>query len=155
MKAYFGAGCFWGIEKKFSLLPGVQNTAVGYMGGDWSNPTYKQVCSGETGHAEAVEVEFDPEQILYEDLLKHFWQMHNPTSLNYQGWDIGTQYRSAIYYVDQAQKQAAEQSCDEEITSGRHADRIVTEITQAGSFWRAEEYHQQYLDKQNRGSCPN
>lgn len=155
MKAYFAAGCFWGIEKKFSLLPGVLKTAVGYMGGDWPNPTYKQVCGGETGHAEAVEVEFDPEQIGYEDLLKRFWQMHNPTSLNYQGLDIGTQYRSAIYYVDEDQKLAAELSREEETASGCHADPIATEITPAATFWHAEEYHQQYLDKQSKGSCSN
>ncbi len=155
MKAYFAAGCFWGIEKKFSLLSGVLNTAVGYMGGASSNPTYKEVCSGETGHAEAVEVEFDPELLRYEELLKRFWQMHSPTSLNYQGGDIGTQYRSAIFYVDEEQRNVAEQSLKEEAASGRHADPIVTEITPAGTFWRAEVYHQQYLDKQNRGSCSN
>jgi len=154
MKAYFAAGCFWGIEKKFSSLPGVLKTAVGYMGGDWPNPMYKQVCSGETGHAEAVAVEFDPEQISYQVLLKRFWLMHNPTSLNRQGWDIGTQYRSVIYFVDEVQKLAAEQSRDEESASGRHVDPIVTEITPVATFWRAEEYHQQYLDKQNQGSCP-
>jgi peptide-methionine (S)-S-oxide reductase len=153
MKAYFAAGCFWGIEKKFSLLTGVLKTAVGYMGGDWATPTYQQVCTGETGHAEAVEVEFDAAQIPYEDLLTRFWQMHNPTSLNYQGWDIGPQYRSAIFYVDLEQKLAAEQSRAEENASGRHADPIVTEITPAGTFWRAEEYHQKYLDKQAKGSC--
>ena len=155
MKAYFAAGCFWGIEKKFSLLSGVLKTAVGYMGGDWPNPTYKQVCSGETGHAEAVEVEFDPEQIRFEDLLKRFWQMHNPTSLNYQGWDIGNQYRSAIFCVDESQRIAAEQSREAESTSGRHSDPVVTEISVAGQFWRAEEYHQQYLAKQSNNSCPN
>ncbi len=155
MKAYFAAGCFWGIEKKFSLLSGVLNTAVGYMGGASSNSTYKEVCSGETGHAEAVEVEFDPSLVSYADLLNTFWQMHNPTSLNYQGCDIGTQYRSAIFYVDEEQRNGAEQSLKEEAASGRHADPIVTEITLAGTFWRAEEYHQQYLDKQNRGSCSN
>jgi len=153
MNAYFAAGCFWGVEKKFSLLPGVVKTAVGYMGGDWSDPTYPQVCSGETGHAEAVEVEFDPEQISYQELLKCFWKMHNPTSLNRQGWDIGTQYRSAIYYADETQKLAAEQSRNEENASGRYDDPIVTEITLAGTFWRAEKYHQQYLDKQAKGSC--
>ena len=155
MKVYFAAGCFWGIEKKFSMLSGVSKTAVGYMGGDFSEPTYKQVCSGETGHAEAVEVDFYPAQISYQELLNRFWQMHTPTSLNRQGWDIGTQYRSAIYYVDEAQRVAAEQSREEETATGRHADPIVTEITQAGTFWRAEEYHQQYLDKQSKGSCSN
>jgi len=155
MKAYFSAGCFWGIEKKFSLLTGVQGTTVGYMGGDWPDPTYKDVCSGETGHAETVEVEFDPSRVTYADLLRRFWQMHNPTSLNYQGWDIGTQYRSAIFYVDEEQKKAAERSRTEEAASGRHAEPLVTEITAAGRFWRAEEYHQQYLAKQSRDSCPN
>jgi peptide-methionine (S)-S-oxide reductase len=155
MKAYFAAGCFWGIEKKFSLLSGVLNTAVGYKGGASLNPTYKEVCSGETGHAETVEVEFDPSLVSYADLLNAFWQMHNPTSLNYQGCDIGTQYRSAIFYVDEEQRNVAGQSLKEEAASGRHADPIVTEITLAGTFWRAEEYHQQYLAKQNRGSCSN
>ncbi len=147
---YFAAGCFWGVEKKFSLLPGVLKTTVGYMGGDWPNPTYEQVCSGETGHAEVVEVEFDPERIGYQDLLERFWQMHNPTCLNYQGWDIGTQYRSAIFYVDEEQRQQAEQSRAAEDASARHAGPIVTEITPAGTFWRAEEYHQQYLIKREK-----
>ena len=147
MKAYSAAGCFWGIEKKFADLSGVSSTAVGYMGGDQPQPTYQQVCSGETGHAETVEVVFDPEQLSYADLLERFWCMHNPTSLNYQGWDIGSQYRSAIFTLDESQRLAAEQSRELESSSDRHAEPIVTEIRAAGQFWRAEEYHQQYLAK--------
>lgn len=148
--AYFAAGCFWGIEKKFSLLSGVRATSVGYMGGDSPEPSYKQVCTGETGHTETVEVKYDPEVISYATLLENFWQMHNPTSLNYQGWDIGTQYRSAIFTTDNEQKMLAEQSRDVESASGRYTDPIVTEITPAERFWRAEEYHQQYLAKQQQ-----
>ncbi|MCF6177786.1 MAG: peptide-methionine (S)-S-oxide reductase MsrA [Geopsychrobacter sp.] len=148
--AYFAAGCFWGIEKKFSEMIGVCSTAVGYMGGDGSNPTYEQVCSGESGHAETVKVEFDPQQISYADLLESFWQMHNPTCLNYQGWDIGTQYRSAIFIVDEGQRQQAEASFQAEIGGARRDEPIVTEIVPAQTFWRAEEYHQQYLAKRNR-----
>lgn len=148
--AYFAAGCFWGIEKKFSELPGVVGTAVGYMGGDWPQPTYEQVCSGETGHAETVEVVFDPDKVKYADLLAAFWRMHNPTCLNYQGWDVGTQYRSAIFYLDEEQQHQAEQSLAVEEASGRHDGPVVTEITPAGGFWRAEEYHQHYLAKQKR-----
>ncbi len=155
MKAYFAAGCFWGIEKKFASIPGVSATAVGYMGGDQPQPSYQQVCSGETGHAETVEVDFDPAQIAYADLLENFWGMHNPTSLNFQGWDIGSQYRSAIFCVDESQQLAAEQSRDAESASGRHGEPLVTEISAAGQFWRAEEYHQQYLAKQSNNSCPN
>jgi len=145
--AYFAAGCFWGIEKKFSALEGVVETAVGYMGGGWPDPTYQQVCSGETGHAEAVEVRFDPQQIPYAELLKAFWRMHNPTCLNYQGWDVGTQYRSAIFYVGEEQRRRAEESRSAEDVSGRYAEPIVTEVTAAKTFWRAEEYHQHYLAK--------
>lgn len=150
MKAYFAAGCFWGIEKKFSELSGVTGTAVGYMGGAWANPTYAQVCSGETGHAETVEVDFDPQRFSYEDLLQRFWSMHNPTCLNYQGFDVGTQYRSAIFFVDEAQRRAAQQSRDAEALSDRHDEPLATEIRAAGQFWRAEEYHQQYLAKQQK-----
>ncbi len=148
--AYFAAGCFWGIEKKFADLAGVVNTAVGYMGGEKSNPTYEQVCSGETGHAEVVQVDYDPRLISYEKLLEHFWQIHNPTSLNFQGWDVGTQYRSVIFYVDEEQRCLAEKSRDAEGKSGKHTEPVVTEICKAGRFWLAEAYHQQYLDKQKR-----
>lgn len=145
--AYFAAGCFWGIEKKFSEIPGVVKTAAGYMGGDYSNPTYEQVCSGETGHAETVEVIYDPERVTYPELLERFWGMHNPTSLNYQGWDVGTQYRTAIFTADEEQLRIATQSREDESRSGRHSSPIVTEVTTATHFWPAEEYHQQYLSK--------
>lgn len=148
--AYFAAGCFWGIEKKFADLVGVINTAVGYMGGEKSNPTYEQVCSGETGHAEVVQVDYDSRLISYEKLLEHFWQIHNPTSLNFQGWDVGTQYRSVIFYVDEEQRCLAEKSRDAEGKSEKHTEPVVTEICKAERFWRAEAYHQQYLDKQKR-----
>lgn len=143
--AYFAAGCFWGIEQKFGSLKGVTATAVGYMGGDWPEPTYEQVCSGETGHAETVEVRYDPNRISYVQLLEAFWRMHNPTCLNYQGWDVGTQYRSAIFTIDPEQHREAEEGRALEDRSGRHAEPIVTEIEPAGTFWRAEDYHQQYL----------
>lgn len=148
MKAYFAAGCFWGIEKKFSEIEGVTATAVGYMGSDWPRPTYEQVCSGETGHAETVEVDFNPQRVSYETLLGHFWLMHSPTCLNFQGWDVGTQYRSAIFCVDEEQMTVAEKSCVAETKSGRHADPIVTQISIEDRFWCGEEYHQQYLAKQ-------
>ncbi len=148
--AYFAAGCFWGIEKKFSEIAGVTATAVGYMGGERPNPTYEQVCSGETGHAETVKVEYDPEQLSYTTLLEHFWRMHNPTCLNYQGWDVGPQYRSAIFYSDETQRLAAEQSRANESAAARHTEPIVTEISPATTFWRAEDYHQQYLAKRRR-----
>lgn len=155
MKAYFAAGCFWGIEQKFAAIAGVSATAVGYMGGDWPQPTYHQVCSGETGHAETVEVVFDPQQIGYDALLSHFWRMHDPTSRNFQGPDVGTQYRSAIFAVGKEQRLVAEQSRATEDAAARHPRPLVTEISVAGPFWRAEEYHQQYLAKQSRNSCPN
>ena len=144
---YFAAGCFWGVEKKFAELSGVVETAVGYMGGDWPQPTYEQVCSGETGHAETVEVRFDPERVTYAELLVAFWRMHNPSCLNYQGWDVGTQYRTALFVVDEEQRRQAEASRAGEDASGCHGAPIVTEITAAETFWRAEEYHQKYLFK--------
>jgi len=151
--ATFAAGCFWHVEEEFRLLPGVTATTVGYMGGKTDNPTYEQVCSGLTGHAEVVQVVFDPERISYEELLRHFWDCHDPTQLNRQGPDFGTNYRSAIFCHSGEQLAAAEQSLAEEEQSGRQRKRIVTEITPAGTFWRAEEYHQQYLAKKGSGSC--
>lgn len=145
--AYFAAGCFWGIEKSFSEVEGVVETSVGYMGGDWPEPTYEQVCSGETGHAETVRIAFDPARVSYRALLTKFWRRHNPTCLNYQGWDVGTQYRTEIFYSSEQQRLAAEESRLEEESSGRHNEPIVTKITPAGTFWKAEEYHQQYLFK--------
>lgn len=151
-KALFAAGCFWGVEDVFREIPGVVATRVGYTGGHALNPTYRDVCSGDTGHAEAVEITFDPEIISYEQLLEVFWKCHDPTQLNRQGPDIGDQYRSAIFYFSEEQKQAAEESRDTLERSGRLRRRIVTGITPAGTFWEAEEYHQKYHQK-NGGGC--
>ena len=152
-KATFGAGCFWGVEVAFRQLPGVTETQVGYTGGLLANPTYEDVCTGSTGHAEVVQVDFDSEQISYDDLLNVFWQSHDPTQLNRQGPDVGTQYRSAIYYEDDTQRALAEASRASLEQSGQHADPVATEVTTAGEFYRAEEYHQQYLEKRGLGSC--
>ena len=152
-KAIFGAGCFWGIEDAFRQVPGVKEALVGYSGGHTDAPTYHDVCSGRTGHAEVVEVEFDPEIVSYDDLLNVFWQIHNPTTLNRQGPDIGTQYRSAIFTLDEAQAAAAEASKAQIAASGRFPRPVVTEITQASPFHRAEEYHQRYFEKSGRTGC--
>ena len=153
--AMFAMGCFWGAEKKFWQQPGVYATAVGYAAGHTQNPTYRQVCSGTTNHAEAVLVVFDPEQIRYEDLLKVFWENHDPTQGMRQGNDVGTQYRSGIYYANDAQRQAAEASRDayQKELSAAGYKKITTEIIQAPEFWYAEEYHQQYLAKNPDGYC--
>ena len=151
-RATFAAGCFWGVEEAFRTLDGVVETAVGYMGGTTQNPSYQEVCSGETGHAEVVDLRFDPQVISYAELLERFWDKHNPTSLNFQGWDVGTQYRSAIFYHSAEQRWSAEASKAELEKTGQYAEPIVTEITPAGPFWRAEEYHQQYVVK-NRPAC--
>ena len=151
--ATFAAGCFWGVEETFRQIPGVKATAVGYTGGHFDNPGYKDVCTDRTGHAEAVEVEFDPAQVSYEQLLKVFWENHDPTTLNRQGPDYGTQYRSAIFYHSPEQKAAAEKSKRELAASGKYSREIVTEIVPATTFWRAEEYHQQYLEKNGMSSC--
>jgi peptide-methionine (S)-S-oxide reductase len=152
-KATFGAGCFWGVEVAFRQVPGVVSTAVGYLGGTLDNPTYKEVCSGNTGHAEVVEVTYDPARVSYEDLLNVFWTNHDPTTLNRQGPDHGTQYRSAIFYHDDRQKKAATASKERLGASGRFPRPIVTEITPASAFYRAEEYHQRYLEKHGLASC--
>ena len=153
-KATFAAGCFWGVEEAFRQLNGVKETAVGYMGGHTESPSYPQVCTGETGHAEVVEVQFDPAVISYPRLLERFWSKHNPTTLNRQGVDIGTQYRSAIFFHSDEQSQLAEESKAALAASGKFSGPIVTEIAPAGPFWRAEEYHQQYIQKQQPGfSC--
>ncbi len=152
-KATFGAGCFWGIEMEFRKVKGVTATAVGYLGGTMQNPTYENVCSGKTGHAEVVEVEYDPAQVSYEELLQIFWENHNPTTLNRQGPDIGTQYRSAIFFHDAEQEAAARESKEELQASGRFRQPIVTEITPASTFYKAEDYHQQYLEKRGLASC--
>jgi peptide-methionine (S)-S-oxide reductase len=152
-KATFGGGCFWGVEVAFRPVPGVVSTAVGYLGGTLANPTYEDVCSGHTGHAEVVEVTYDPGRAAYDDLLNVFWTNHDPTTLNRQGPDRGTQYRSAIFYHDEQQKAAAEASKERLGASGRLPRPIVTEITPASTFYRAEEYHQRYLEKHGLASC--
>jgi peptide-methionine (S)-S-oxide reductase len=152
-KATFGAGCFWGVEETFRNLKGVLSTVVGYAGGTKENPTYEDVCTDKTGHAEAVEVEFDPSQITYDDLLDVFWSNHNPTTLNRQGPDVGTQYRSAIFYHSPEQKLAAETSRKNIDSSGRFRQPVVTQIEAAPKFWRAEEYHQRYLQKRGKSHC--
>lgn len=151
-KATFAAGCFWGVETAFRQIDGVTATTVGYSGGDTTNPTYKEVCTDTTGHAEVVQVEYDPDRVSYETLLDLFWSNHDPTQLNRQGPDVGTQYRSAIYYHDDEQKAAATASKDKLESSGR-GRAIVTEITQAQEFYPAEDYHQQYLEKRGLASC--
>ncbi|MEQ1885979.1 MAG: peptide-methionine (S)-S-oxide reductase MsrA [Bryobacteraceae bacterium] len=150
-KATFGAGCFWGVEATFRKLAGVKATAVGYSGGAVNYPTYEQVCTDRTGHAEVVEVTFDPAAIPYADLLEVFWANHNPTTLNRQGPDVGTQYRSAIYFHSPGQEAEARRSRD--AAQARFPRPIVTEITPASEFWRAEEYHQQYLEKRGLSHC--
>jgi peptide-methionine (S)-S-oxide reductase len=152
-KAMFGAGCFWGVEETFRNLKGVLSTSVGYAGGAKENPTYEDVCTDKTGHAEVVEVEFDPSQIAYDELLDVFWSNHNPTTLNRQGPDIGTQYRSVIFYHSPEQKLAAETSRKKIDTSGRISRPVVTQIEPAPAFWRAEEYHQRYLQKRGQSHC--
>lgn len=149
-KATFGAGCFWGVEATFRRLNGVNEAFSGYAGGDKDNPTYEEVCSGRTGHAEVVEVDFDPDKISYVELLNTFWAVHDPTTLNRQGPDIGTQYRSAIYFHTSEQQEAARDSLLSQNESGRYRNPIVTEITQASTFYKAEEYHQRYFEKQGR-----
>jgi peptide-methionine (S)-S-oxide reductase len=152
-RATFAAGCFWGIEAAFRQIEGVTFTAVGYTGGNTENPTYKQVCSDRTGHAEAVRVEFDPAIVSYEQLLEVFWNIHNPTTLNRQGPDFGSQYRSAIFYHDEAQKTAAIASKEKLQSSGKHKRDVVTEITPASTFYMAEDYHQQYYEKRGLAGC--
>jgi peptide-methionine (S)-S-oxide reductase len=153
--AYFGLGCFWGAERKFWETPGVYTTAVGYQGGFTANPTYEEVCSARTGHTEAVKVVFDPDKVSYNDLLKVFWEAHDPTQGMRQGNDVGTQYRSAIYVTSDAQKQAAVESRDafQPVLSSGGYGAITTEIADAGDFWYAEDYHQQYLAKNPSGYC--
>ena len=152
-KATFGAGCFWGVEETFRNLKGVLSTAVGYTGGIKENPTYKDVCTDETGHAEVVEVEFDPSHVSYDELLDVFWSNHNPTILNRQGPDVGRQYRSVIFYHSTAQEAAAKASKDRIDTSGRFNRPVITQIEPASKFWRAEEYHQRYLQKRGQSHC--
>jgi peptide-methionine (S)-S-oxide reductase len=150
-QATFAAGCFWGIEAAFREIDGVLETSVGYIGGDVPDPTYELVCHGSTGHAEAVEVWFDPSQVTYAELLQTFWQIHNPTTLHRQGWDVGDQYRSAIFFHDADQERVAIASRDERQTSVRRP--IVTEIVAASPFYDAEEYHQRYFEKHGGAAC--
>ena len=149
-KATFGAGCFWGIESGFRKVKGVSDVTVGYAGGNTENPTYEQVCSGMTGHAEVVEVQFDPDQVSFEELLEVFWHIHDPTTLNRQGPDIGTQYRSAIFYHSNSQLVSAKNSLVQLTASSAFPNPIVTEITEYRKFFRAEEYHQRYFEKMGR-----
>ena len=152
-KATFGAGCFWGVEAAFRRLEGVTATRVGYEGGKLENPTYQDVCSHTTGHAEVVEVTYDPDQIGYDQLLEAFWDKHNPTQGNRQGWDFGDQYRSVIFVHDEEQREAAERSKAELDASKRYRRPVTTVIEPAQTFYVAEDYHQQYLEKQGRASC--
>src|SRR5207245_5121247 len=151
--ATFGAGCFWGVEAAFQRVPGVIDTAVGYRGGETQNPTYKDVCTDETGHAEVVQITFDPTKVSYEQLLDVFWQAHDPTQANRQGPDFGTQYRTAIFFHSAEQEIAAKKSRAALEATGKFKRPIATEITPASTFYRAEEYHQKYLQKRGVASC--
>lgn len=152
-KATFAAGCFWGVETAFRSLPGVLDAPVGYTGGITENPTYREVCGGQTNHAEAIEVLFDPEKISYQELVEFFFRMHNPTQRNRQGPDIGSQYRSAIFVHDADQEKTARAVIDELERAGKFPSPIVTEVTPASTFWQAEEYHQRYNEKHGRAGC--
>jgi len=152
-KATFAAGCFWGVEATFRQIPGVTGTRVGYAGGETANPTYKDVCTDGTGHAEAVEVDYDPAKVSYEQLLDVFWENHDPTQLNRQGPDFGSQYRSAIFYYSPEQEQLAKSSKQRLEKSGQFSRPIVTQIVPAATFYEAEDYHQQYLEKRGLATC--
>jgi peptide methionine sulfoxide reductase msrA/msrB len=151
--ATFAAGCFWGVESLFKQTKGVVETTVGYTGGTTPDPIYRQVCTGITGHAEAVQVKFDPSVVSYEELLHLFWRMHDPTTQNRQGPDVGTQYRSAIFYYNEEQRKAAERSKEEFDSSGVYVNKATTQIVPASTFYAAEEYHQNYFEKQGKGAC--
>jgi peptide-methionine (S)-S-oxide reductase len=153
-KAAFAAGCFWHVEADFRKVKGVKDAAVGYMGGHTENPTYEEVHSGKTGHAETVELTFDPSVLSYEQLLDVFWDLHDPTTPNRQGPDVGHQYRSVIFYYNDEQRKEAEESKQRLQESGKYKNKIVTEIVPAPRFWRAEEYHQRYLEKRGLAVCP-
>jgi peptide-methionine (S)-S-oxide reductase len=151
--ATFAAGCFWGVEVKFRMIPGVEDAIVGYSGGKKENPTYKEVCTDTTGHAEVVQVSFDPKKVSYETLVEAFWHMHDPTQVNRQGPDFGTQYRTAIFFHTPEQEAIAKKSKAALNASRKFGKPIATEITPAGPFWKAEEYHQRYLEKRGAASC--
>lgn len=150
-KAIFAAGCFWGVQFYFDQIPGVATTIVGYTGGHTDNPTYEAVCSHTTGHAEAVEITYDPNAVSYETLLKQFFHMHDPTQLNRQGPDVGDSYRSAIFYLNEVQKEQAEKAKNE--AQANFKDPIVTEIKKSGNFWPAEDYHQKFSERTGQGMC--
>ncbi|MHB1947538.1 MAG: peptide-methionine (S)-S-oxide reductase MsrA [Gammaproteobacteria bacterium] len=152
-KATFAAGCFWGVEELFRKQPGVISTRVGYIGGHTKNPTYQDVCSDETGHAEAVEIEYDPEKISYHDLLTLFWNNHNPTTLNRQGPDVGSQYRSAIFFHSDEQEKLAKESKEKLEKEKKFSQPVTTQILAAGEFYPAEDYHQKYLAKRGQSHC--
>jgi len=152
-KATFAAGCFWGVEARFQQLPGVTSTAVGYEGGSLSNPSYQQVCTDRTGHAEAVEIDYDPAKITYQRLLDEFFALHDPTQLNRQGPDWGTQYRSVVFYHSPEQKAVAEETIARLTAEKKFSKPIVTQVVPAETFWRAEDYHQKYLEKRGALSC--
>jgi peptide-methionine (S)-S-oxide reductase len=152
-KATFGAGCFWGVESAFRQAQGVTDAAVGYMGGTLANPTYEDVCTDRTGHAEVVQLDYDPAQISYEEILRVFFEIHDPTTLNRQGPDFGKQYRSVIFFHNAEQERAAQKMKEELDRAGRFARKIVTQIVPASDFWRAEEYHQRYFEKQGIAAC--
>jgi peptide-methionine (S)-S-oxide reductase len=152
-KAAFGAGCFWGVEAAFRQIQGVKSTTVGYEGGTFESPTYQEVCTGKTGHAETVEIEFDPAKVSYDQLLDVFWNNHDPTTKNRQGPDVGVQYRSVIFYHTPEQKKEALASIEKLKKSGKFKRPIVTQVVPASTFWKAEEYHQQYLEKHGLSSC--
>ena len=152
-RATFGAGCFWGVEKIYTKIPGVVSTAVGYMGGATENPTYQQVCANNTGHAEVVQVTYDPAKVSYEELLTTFWEWHDPTTMNRQGPDVGSQYRSVIFYYDDEQAKTARRSKEILEQTKVYARPIVTQIVPAAHFYTAEEYHQHYLQKNPGGYC--
>ena len=152
-KASFAAGCFWGVEARFREIKGVTDAAVGYMGGHVDQPEYRQICNGSTGHAEAVQLVFDEQQLSYRELLDVFFSMHNPTTANRQGPDVGSQYRSVIFWHDEDQRAEAEKKVAEVNASDAWNNPVVTEVAEAGQFWRAEEYHQRYFEKNGTGYC--
>lgn len=152
-QAIFGAGCFWGVEERFRTMAGVKNTEVGYCGGELPDPTYKEVCTDTTGHAEVVKIDFDPSIISFGDLLEIFWSSHNPTTLNRQGPDFGSQYRSVIFYTTEEQKEQAEEAIKRLENEGRFKDPIVTQVVKEFNYFKAEEYHQKYLFKKGATTC--